>query len=110
MVLLASKLYSQLSGAMARLEGASVRYFSTCIAMLFSIVEPPTPPTASGGRPPTIPLVGEGGKSGTTMIGHMLSTGRLPGAIEFGQPGRGSNNAMPWPNTSPRLVTATCAP
>src|SRR6266566_4776157 len=45
-----------------------------------------------------------------TMAGDMLSTGRLPGAIELGQPGRGSNSAMPCPNTSPRFVTPTWAP
>src|SRR2546423_1273314 len=45
-----------------------------------------------------------------TMAGDMLSRGRLPGAIELGQPGRGSNRAMPCPKTSPRLVTPTCAP
>src|SRR5436309_386231 len=74
------------------------------------MVEPPTPPTANGGRPPISPFVGEVGKSGTTIAGDILSTGRLPGAIEFGQPGRGSNSAIPWPNTRPRFVTATCAP
>src|SRR5437667_11676904 len=45
-----------------------------------------------------------------TMMGHMLSTGRLPGAMESGQPGRGSNSAIPCPNTRPRFVSATCAP
>src|SRR5467141_1569265 len=44
------------------------------------------------------------------IVGHILSTWRLPGAMEFGQPGRGSNSAMAWPNTRPRLVTPTCAP
>src|SRR5439155_4309665 len=110
MVLLASKLYNQVVGSATPLERGSIRYFTNSIAMLFSMVEPPTPPTANGGRPPTRPLVGEDGKSGTTMAGLMLSTIRLPGAIELGQPGRSSNKAIPCPKTKPRLGTATCAP
>src|SRR5262252_8774939 len=110
MIVLPSKLYSHELGSLTLLEGGSVRYFINSIAMLFSIVEPPTPPIASGGRPPTIPFVGEPGLSGIIIAGHMLSTWRLPGAMELGQPGRGSNSAIPCPNTSPRFVTPTCAP
>src|SRR5258706_2939472 len=107
---LASKLYNQTSGSETPPEGGSIRYFATSITMLFSMVEPPTASMASGGRPPISPLVGEPGESGTTMIGHMLSTGRLPGAMELAQPERGSNSAIPCPNTRPRLVTPTLAP
>src|SRR4030095_14831596 len=93
------------------LESGSVRNFMICIAMLFSIVEPPPPPTANGGRAPEKALfVGVAGISGITIAGHMLLTGRLPGPMESGQPGRGSNKAIPCPKTSPRLGTATCAP
>src|SRR2546428_12493125 len=109
MMVLASKLYIQVVGLLTLLEGGSVRYFTNSIAMLFSMVEPPTPPTASGGRPPA-PFVGEIGKSGMAMIGHMLSTGRLPWAMESGQPRRGSNSALSRPDTTPRVVPATCPP
>src|SRR5438552_15103541 len=44
------------------------------------------------------------------IVGHILSTWRLPGAMELGQPGRGSNKAMACPKTRPRFVTPTCAP
>src|ERR1051325_10264196 len=110
MMLFASKLSSQRLGSETAIEGPSVRYFANSMAMLFSIVEPPTPPTAKGGRPPTRPLVGEDGKSGTTMAGLMLSTIRLPGAIDLGDPGRSSNKPIPCPKPKPRLGTATCAP
>src|ERR1043166_5016028 len=110
MTLLASKLYNQVLGSETLLEGGSIRYFTNSIAMLFSMVEPPTPPIAKGGRPPARPFVAETGLSGMTIVGHILSTGRFPGAIELGQPGRGSKRAIPCPNTRPRLVTATCAP
>src|SRR2546423_53053 len=109
-MLLASKLYSHVVGSLTLLEGGSIRYFNNSMAMLFSMVDPPTPPIASGGRPPMAPFVGETGKSGMTMAGLILSTGRLPGAMELGQPGRGSNSAIPCPNTSPRFGTPTCAP
>src|SRR2546421_8044146 len=109
-MLFPSKLYSHEPGLVALLDGGSIKYFNTSINMLFSMVEPPTPPTASGGRPPAAPLVGPAGKSGMTIVGHILSTCRFPGPIELGQPGRGSKSAIPWPNTSPRLVTPTCAP
>src|SRR5688572_16755238 len=109
MIVFPSKLYNQNVGSTTGLEGGSIKYFINCIARWFSIVEPPPPPTANGGRPPT-PLVGEAGKSGMTITGHMLFTGRLPGAMESGQPGRASNRAMPCPNTRPRLGTPTCAP
>src|SRR5438552_1163543 len=110
MMLLASKLYNQAVGSVTLLEGGSIRYFTNSIAMLFSMVDPPTPPTANGGRPPATPLVADTGESGMTMVGHMLSTCRFPGAMELGQPGRGSNNAIPCPNTRPRFVTPTRAP
>src|SRR6188474_762983 len=94
-ILFPSKLYNHRSGGVTSLEGGSIKYFTNCIAILFSMVEPPTPPTAKGARPPAAPLVWEAGKSGNTMVGHMLLTGRLPGPMESGQPGRGSNLAMP---------------
>src|SRR5438046_1418825 len=110
MLLFASKLYIQLPGVVTLLEDPSIRYFINAIAILFSIVEPPTPPMSNGGRPPATRFVGETGESGMTRLGHMLSDCRLPGAIELAQPGRGSNRAIPCPNTRPRLVTPPCAP
>src|ERR1051326_5381700 len=98
MSVFASKLYSQVVGDVAiGVEAGSIKYFISAIAMLFSIVEPPTPPTARGARPPTVPFVGEDGASGITTAGHILSTCRLPGPIEFGQPVRGSNRAIACP-------------
>src|SRR5688572_4851225 len=87
-----------------------MRYFTTCIATLFSIVEPPTPPIASAGRPSVTPLVDAITESGITITGHILLTGRFPGPIESGQPGRTSNNAIPCPNASPRAGTAAPDP
>src|SRR5258706_15670014 len=104
---LASKLYNQTSGSETPPEGGSIRYFATSITMLFSMVEPPTAPIASGGRPPISPLVGKTGQSGTTLFGHMLSTGPLPGGMELPQPDRGPKSPIPSPSTRPRLVTPT---
>src|ERR1043166_335122 len=101
MMLLASKLWSHIVGSEAALDGFSPRYFINSIATLFSIVDPPAAPMANGGLPPTTPFVGEAGESGTTIAGDILSTGRLPGPIEFGQPGRASNKSIPCPKPIP---------
>src|ERR1051326_6123602 len=110
MILFASKLYSHRVGSFTGAKAGSVRYLINVIAMFVSMVEPPTPPTANGGRPPATPFVGEAGRSGITIAGDILSTCRLPGPIEFGHPGRGSKSAIAWPKTRPRLVTPTCVP
>ena len=40
-------------------------------------------------RPPEAPSASTGASPSRTMTGHMLVSGRLPGATEFGRPGRG---------------------
>ena len=44
------------------------------------------------------------------MIGSMLHSGRLPGAIEFGVPGRGSNHIMPLFSSTPDCGSSTRLP
>ena len=44
------------------------------------------------------------------MIGSMLHSGRLPGAIEFGMPGRGSNHIMPLFSSTPDCGSSTRLP
>ncbi len=46
-------------------------------------------------RPPEAPSANQGTPSRVAITGHMLASGRLPGASEFGRPGRGSNHMMP---------------
>jgi hypothetical protein len=44
------------------------------------------------------------------MIGNMLQSARLPGAIEFGTPGRGSNHIMPLFSSTPDCGSSTRLP
>ena len=52
-------------------------------------------------RPPEAPTARIGPLSSFMMIGHMLHSGRLPGATALGVPGRGSNHIMPLFITMP---------
>ncbi|VTR92421.1 unnamed protein product [Gemmata massiliana] len=61
-------------------------------------------------RPPVAPRASTGVPSFVTTAGHMLCSGRLPGAGEFARPGRGSNRDTPWPSTSPNPSIVTCEP
>src|SRR4051812_6634077 len=60
---------------------------------------PPDPPAATYGLPFSV-----------SMIGSMLHRGRLPGAIEFGVPGRGSNHIMPLFSSTPDCGSSTRLP
>ncbi len=46
-------------------------------------------------RPPEAPAPNRGRPSRVAITGHILVKARLPGAIEFGRPGRGSNHMTP---------------
>ena len=46
-------------------------------------------------RPPDAPAAIQGFAPSRRIIGNMLVSGRLPGPIEFGWPGRGSNHITP---------------
>ena len=48
-----------------------------------------------GFLPPDAPSPNHGRWSRATTTGHILVSARLPGAIEFGRPGRGSNHITP---------------
>src|SRR5688572_30127417 len=75
-------------------------------------------------RPPDAPIANHDPPLRVAMMGHMLVRGRFPGAIQLGDPGRGSNHIMPLfirmpeegsttlePNTDSRVcVSATMLP
>ena len=46
-------------------------------------------------RPPDAPAASHGLPSSIRISGDILVSGRLPGAMEFACPGRGSNQIMP---------------
>ena len=46
-------------------------------------------------RPPEAPRAVTGPAGSATIVGHILHKGCLPGAIELGRPGSGSNHMMP---------------
>jgi hypothetical protein len=46
-------------------------------------------------RPPEAPSASHGASARRTTTGHILASGRRPGAMELGRPGRGSNHMMP---------------
>src|SRR5271170_1558991 len=60
---------------------------------------PPDAPAAIHGRPPSI-----------RITGSILVSGRLPGAIEFGWPGRGSNHITPLFSSTPDVGSTTRLP
>jgi hypothetical protein len=47
---------------------------------------------------------------GVTMTGHMLQSGRAPGAIALALPGRGSNHIMPLFISTPVSGSTTRLP
>ena len=61
-------------------------------------------------RPPDAPAARNGFPPSVSMIGSMLHSGRLPGAIEFGVPGRGSNHIMPLFSSTPDCGSSTRLP
>ena len=61
-------------------------------------------------RPPAAPIANAGTPSRVATTGHMLASGRLPGAIAFGRPGRGSNHIMPLFIRMPVDGSVTLAP
>src|SRR5689334_24448237 len=61
-------------------------------------------------RPPEAPPATYGRPFSARMIGNMLHSARLPGAIEFGTPGRGSNHIMPLFSTTPDCGSSTRLP
>src|SRR3979490_85248 len=61
-------------------------------------------------RPPEAPMQNHGLPSLATTTGQMLHSGRLPGAIEFGRLGSGSNHNMPLFIVMPVLGSITQEP
>ena len=61
-------------------------------------------------RPPEAPSPNLAPSERATIVGHMLLKGRLPGAIEFGRPGRGSNHMMPLFHRMPVEGSMTLEP
>ena len=61
-------------------------------------------------RPPGAPRVRYGLPFLKARTGTMLTSARLPGAIEFRRPGRGSNHIMPLFIKIPVPGTTTCEP
>src|SRR5258708_13440873 len=61
-------------------------------------------------RPPDAPMENHGLPSLATTTGQMLQSGRLPGAIELGRLGSGSNHSMPLFMVMPVLGSMTPEP
>src|ERR1043165_4042832 len=61
-------------------------------------------------RPPEAPMQNHGLPFLATTTGQMLHNGRLPGAIEFGRLGSGSNHNMPLFTVMPVLGSITHEP
>ena len=61
-------------------------------------------------RPPEAPAARNGRPASVSITGSMLHSGRLPGAMEFGEPGRGSNHIMPLFSSTPVFGSSTRLP
>ena len=61
-------------------------------------------------RPPGAPHTRKGSPARKTIVGAPAHRTRLPGAIEFGRPGRGSNQYVPFVRTIPVPLIITADP
>jgi hypothetical protein len=61
-------------------------------------------------RPPGAPTARYGAPSRSARNGVMFTSGRLPASMEFGRPGSGSNQIIPFESKSPVSGTTTFEP
>src|SRR4029077_14508591 len=61
-------------------------------------------------RPPGAPQTRNGSPPRRTIVGAPAQSTRLPGAIELGRPGRGSNQYVPFVRTMPVPLIITPDP
>src|SRR5438093_13746329 len=61
-------------------------------------------------RPPGAPQTRNGSPPRSTIVGAPAHRTRLPGAIEFGRPGRGSNQYVPFVIRIPVPLIMTAEP